>query len=101
MAELELKKALALNPGLQGVHTKIGNIRLTRGDSESALYHYTEALKIYPFDRDALFYRGMILENLGRYKEAVSDFKFFLSAPGKNLSEMRPYAEERVRELSR
>lgn len=101
MAEQEYEKALALNPTLQKAHTHMGSIRLKLGDLSGALNHYTEALAINPFDKEALIYRGMVLENLGRHKEAVADYQFFLSAPGRGLSEMRPYAEERVRELSR
>lgn len=100
MSEREFNKALALDPSMQTLHTPIGSIRLVKGDYEGALFHYTEALSADPFDKEALIYRGMVLENLKRYKEAAADYQLFLYAPGKGLDEMRSYAEERVRELS-
>ena len=101
MAEQEFKKALDLEPALQKVHTLLGSIHLARGDEKGAMNHYTEALSRDPFDKEALVYRGMILENLGRPKEAVNDYQLFLSVPGSGLAELRPYAEARIREITR
>ncbi|MBI5099403.1 MAG: glycosyltransferase family 39 protein [Nitrospirae bacterium] len=100
MAEQEFKKALALDPTLHRVHTPIGSIRFEKGDYEAALYHYTEALTFYPFEEEARIYRGMVLEKLGRDKEAVADYQLFLATPGRKLGLLRPYAEERVRDLT-
>ena len=100
LAEKEFDKALELDPTLQMVHTPMGSIRMARSDYEGAVYHYTEALAIYPLDKEALINRGIALENIGKHQEAVRDYQLFLSAPGKELSEMRTYAEERVRVLS-
>jgi tetratricopeptide (TPR) repeat protein len=113
LAEREFKKALDLQPMVYRnnrpippmyslmVNNKMGHIRLFRGDYEGALYCYSEALTIYPLDKEALLNRGKALEHLGRYGEAAADYRLFLSAPGREFAESRPYAEERVRELSR
>lgn len=101
LAEPEYKKAIALNPLIPGVYTNMGYILHARGDNEGALYYYTMALGVYPLDKEARLNRGITLENLGRVGEAVADFKIFLTIPGYELSEARPYAESRVRELSR
>ncbi|MEW6713874.1 MAG: tetratricopeptide repeat protein [Nitrospirota bacterium] len=102
MAEEEFEKVLALRPILPpGVHTKLGYIRLARGDSEGAVYYYTIALGIYPLDKEALLNRGIAMENLGRQEEAAADFRRFLSVPGYELAEARPYAETRIRALTR
>ena len=101
LAEREYEKALSLNPILPGVHAKMGYIKLARGESEKAAGYYATALGIYPLDKEALLNRGIALENLGRQKEALENFRRFLSIPGYELEDARPYAEARVRELSR
>ncbi|MBI5740780.1 MAG: glycosyltransferase family 39 protein [Nitrospirae bacterium] len=113
LAEQEFKKALDLQPIVYTndrpippmyslmVNNKMGHILISRGDYEGALRYYSEALTIYPLDKEALLNRGKTFEYLGRYDEAVSDYRLFLSAPGREFDESRSYAEERVRELSR
>ena len=100
-AEAEYNRALALQPAMPGVHVKLGYIHLARGDSEGAVHYYTIALGLYPSDKDALLNRGIALENLGRSQEALNDFTRFLSLPGYELAEARPYAEARIRALTR
>ncbi|MBI5740779.1 MAG: hypothetical protein HZA16_08655 [Nitrospirae bacterium] len=101
MAEKEFEKVLTLQSELPpGVHTKLGYIRLAVGDSEGAVYFYTLALGIYPLDKEALLNRAIALENLGRPEEAASDFKRFLSVPGYEFADARPYAEARLRAIS-
>ncbi len=101
LAESEYKKVIALNPLIPGVYTNMGYILHARGDNEGALYYYTMALGVFPLDKEARLNRGIALENLGRTSEALADFKFFLAIPGYELAEARPYAEARIRELSR
>ncbi|MBI5847143.1 MAG: glycosyltransferase family 39 protein [Nitrospirae bacterium] len=101
LAGQEFERTLALSPKLPGVHTKMGYIQLAGGNSEGALYYYTLALGIYPLDKEALLNRAIAFENLGRQKEALTDFKRFLSLKGYELADARPYAEARVLELSK
>jgi len=100
LAEGEYEKALSMNPMVPGVHTNMGFILLARGDSEGAVRQYTMALAAYPLEKIALLNRAIAYENLGRGKDALLDFKRFLSIPGYELADARPYAEARVSELS-
>ncbi|MBI5740781.1 MAG: hypothetical protein HZA16_08665 [Nitrospirae bacterium] len=99
LALKELQTALSLDPSMEKLHSPIGTIVLARGDLEGAVMHFTEALSANPFDKQALFYRAMTLEDIGKTKEALADYISFLSAPGRGLEEMRPYAEEKVSRL--
>jgi Tfp pilus assembly protein PilF len=95
----ELQRALSLDPSLKRLHSPIGTIVLAQGDLTGALNHFSEALSADPVDRQALLYRAMTLEGLGRTGEALADYISFLSAPGRGLTEMRPFAEDKAREL--
>ncbi len=101
LAEKEFEKALALDPAFPRLRTQMGYICLLRGDYAGALRHYSEAVKFNPFDAEAHLNSGIALERLGRYAEAAAEFKFFLAIPGSELAEARPYAEVRVKELSK
>ncbi|MBI5847152.1 MAG: tetratricopeptide repeat protein [Nitrospirae bacterium] len=104
-AERELEKALALSPApamFPAAHNQLGHIKQNRGDYEGALHHYNEALAIFPYDKETRINRGIVYEKLGRQKEALADYLFFLSIPGaNNVPGSQAYAEERVRELER
>lgn len=100
-AEQEFETTLTLDPHFPRLHTQMGYIRLLRGDYQEALRHYTEAVLQNPQDAEALLNRGKALENLGRYAEAVIEYKRFLAAPGNELAAARPLAEAKIRDLSR
>lgn len=100
LARGELEKALSLDQRIPGVHAKMGNISLTQGDNENALRYYSLALGVYPLDKEALLNRGITLENLGRGKEALEDFRRFMSIPGYEFADARPYAEARIRTIT-
>lgn len=101
LAESELLKATEINPLIPGVHTNIGNIRLLKKDYEGAIHFYTIALGIYPLDKEALLNRAITYELVGKIKEAIEDFRRFLAVPGYELADARPYAEARIRELTK
>ncbi len=103
LAEKEFETALALDPSAaQDVYTPLGYIKLTKGDFKSALYFYTKALEISPENRDARINRGITYERLGMTREALADYRQYLSIPSYNdIPGSREYAEDRVRELSR
>ena len=101
LAEKEFEKALALDPAFPRLRTQMGYICLLRGDYAGALRHYSEAVKVNPFDAEARLNSGTALERLGRYDEAVAEFRFFLAIPGNELADSRPYAKARVKELSK
>ncbi|MEW6713872.1 MAG: tetratricopeptide repeat protein [Nitrospirota bacterium] len=95
LAEKEFEKALALDHTMQSVYTPLGYIKLEKGDFEGAVYYYSEALAIFPFDRDARINRGIAYEKLGRYKEALADYQFYLTIPTyNNVPGSNEYAEK-------
>lgn len=100
LAEDELLKAIEIRAVIPGVYTTLGNIRLYKGDNEGALRYYNFAIGVYPLDKEALLNRAITLENLGRGSEALRDFMRFLSVPGSELADARPYAEARIRALT-
>ena len=100
-AEAALTRALALDPAFPKVRTQLGFIRLKQGDYTEALVLYTAALEQNPADGEALYNRGKTLENLGRYAEAIEEYRRFLAAPGTELAWAKPQAEERISALTR
>lgn len=100
-AEREFKKTLALDPFFPRLHTQMGYIQMLRGDYDGAVHHYNEAIVQNPFDAEAFLNRAIALDKLGRYEDAVADYKRFLAIPGNELAGARPHAEARVFELTR
>ncbi len=104
LAEQELERALTLSPTpatFPAAHKQLGHIKQNRGDYQGALYHYSEALAIFPNDKEARINRGIVFEKTGRYKEALQEYQFFLSVPGdNNILGSQEYAKDRIRELS-
>jgi hypothetical protein len=103
LAEREFEKVVALDPNFPMIYTYLGNIKLNKEDLNGALYCYDKAIEVYPYDKEAHLNRGITLEKLGRPKEAMSDYMFFLTAPGStdDLPGGREHAEKRLRELAR
>jgi tetratricopeptide (TPR) repeat protein len=101
MAEKNFQKQLALDPETQSAQTPLGTIRLETGDYEGALYYYSEALGMNPLDAAARINRAIAYERTGRYNEALSDYRFFLTMPGRDrVPEFLAYARERIQNLS-
>lgn len=96
-AEQHYERALSLDPTIQMAHTPLGHLKLDKGDLEGALYHYTEALNIYPYDKEARLNRGITFEKMRKLPEALADFKFFLTTPGYNIPGSREFAEAKIR----
>ncbi|MDD2735832.1 MAG: glycosyltransferase family 39 protein [Desulfuromonadaceae bacterium] len=101
-AEREFEKVIAIDPNFPMIYTYLGNIKLNRDDLAGALYCYSKAIEVYPYDKEARLNRGITLEKLGRPKEAITDYLFFMTTPGSsdNLPGGREHAEKRLRELS-
>lgn len=101
LAEIEFSRALELNPDLHLLYSPLGYIRLVKGDFEGALKHYAEALEVFPNDRDARINRAIALEGLGRAREALEAYRYYVGMPGyNNVPGSREYAEERIKALS-
>lgn len=103
LAVREFEWVLSVDPFSPNIHTYLGNISLDGGDLNGALHHYDRAIEIFPYDKEARINRGVTLEKLGRSKEALTDYLFFLTTPGSsdNIAGARQHAETRVRELSK
>lgn len=103
LAEREFEKVVAMDPNFPMIYTYLGNIKLNKEDLNGALYCYGKAIEVYPYDKEAHLNRGITLEKLGRPKEAITDYIFFLTAPGSSddLPGGREHAEKRLRELAR
>jgi hypothetical protein len=103
LAEKEFEKVIAIDPNFPMIYTHLGNIKLNREDLAGAMFCYSKAIEVYPYDKEARLNRGITLEKLGRPKEAITDYIFFLTSPGNSndIPGGREHAEKRVRELSR
>lgn len=103
LAEQEFLKVVNIEPNFPMIFTYLGNIKLETGDLQKAMDYYGKAIEVYPYDKEARINRGITLEKLGRPKEAVTDYLFFMTSPDSsdNLPGGREYVQERIRELSK
>jgi len=103
MAEREFEAVLAMDPNFPMIYTYLGNIKLNKNELAEALYNYSRAVEVFPYDKEARINRGITLEKLGRPKEALTDYLFFLASPGSfdKLPGARQHAEQKIRELSK
>ena len=71
-AELELKKAISLNPKYANSYYNLGVLYMGQENFEKAELEFKEAIKIKSDFTIAYYNLGFILRNLGRLKEAES-----------------------------
>lgn len=100
LAEQSFEKALALDANFPRLQTQMGYIRMQRSDYEGALQLYAEALKRNPYDAEAHLNSGAAFEKLGRYTEALFEYKRFLETPGNEFAEARLNIPEKVTALT-
>jgi tetratricopeptide (TPR) repeat protein len=72
----EYKKILEQEPGLPGIHYRLGRILLSKSpvDAESAKAELEEELKIDPANASAEFLLGEMARQAGRWDEAIGHF---------------------------
>ena len=77
-AQLELERAVRVNPALAEAHTNLGNIYLRKGWSRDAIAHYLSALKITDSDpkthnnlANAYGYAGEFAKAVSQYRKAI------------------------------
>ncbi|HIJ86960.1 MAG TPA: tetratricopeptide repeat protein [Desulfuromonadales bacterium] len=100
-AEKLFERAYTLNPAFPRLSTQMGYVRFLRGDLQGALEHYNQAIYRNSLDAEALLNRGVVLERLGRYSDAVDSYRRFLTTPGNELPEARRVMPAKIVELSR
>lgn len=98
-AEMQFKKALALRSDFPGLMTQLGHIAQTRRDYEEALMYYNQALMRDPFEVEAIINRAAVFEVMGRYDEALHDYKAFIAFPENVKPGVRQMALEKIREI--
>jgi hypothetical protein len=103
LAEREFEKVIAIDPNFPMIYTRLGNIKLNKEDLAGAMHCYSKAIEVYPYDKEARLNRGITLEKLGRPREAITDYLFFLTSPGNSndIPGGREHAEKRIRELAK
>lgn len=69
------KKALNLNPNLEGAHLELGYLYYKKGLYPLETQEYEDALKINPENTDALFSLATNLETRGLYEQAVEEYE--------------------------
>lgn len=74
-----LKNALKTQPKNVKIYHSLARIYYQEKKYDLALEAYRMILEISPGDRDAHFFRGLILEEKGKKKEAIEEFKKTLS----------------------
>jgi tetratricopeptide (TPR) repeat protein len=78
-AEANLERTLTLNPGFARAQNLRGNIMKERGDMETALSAYNEAIMSDDTFAPAYFNRAEVDMALGYYDSAVSDYSSAIS----------------------
>ncbi|HUH65863.1 MAG TPA: tetratricopeptide repeat protein [Syntrophales bacterium] len=73
-SETLFRHALAVTSNNHTAHSNLGFSLLAQGRHEEAIYHYSEAIRIYPNDVDEHNNLGIALQGQGRVKEAISHY---------------------------
>lgn len=69
------KKAIELNPDLEGPHLELGLLYYDNRLYDLEMREYQEALRINPRNTDALFYLGEVYETKGLYELAIKEYE--------------------------
>ncbi len=77
-AEGYFRKALELDPNLQGPHYQLARIYFVQGDFYDATREINKELELHPDFKRSYYVRGLIYGYSGKLKEAEEDFKKFL-----------------------
>ncbi len=81
-AEAAYRRALALNPGVAGVHHNLGNLLLSqRHDALQAAAAYEQCLRLDPGFAPARNNLGQAYESLGRWEDARVQYRLAVADP--------------------
>ena len=73
------KKAIELNPDLEGPHLELGSIYYIKRLYDLEIKEYQEVLRLNPDNPDALFYLGEAYETKGLYDLAIKEYEKVVS----------------------
>jgi tetratricopeptide (TPR) repeat protein len=73
------KKAIELNPDLEGSHLELGSIYYIKRLYDLEIKEYQEVLRLNPDNTDALFYLGEAYETKGLYDLAIKEYEKVVS----------------------
>jgi tetratricopeptide (TPR) repeat protein len=74
-AEELYRKAIRLNPSLANARTNLGNVRYRRGDRDSALRHWQDALRVDPQQPEAYYNTGVAYLDNSEPRRAIPFFQ--------------------------
>jgi tetratricopeptide (TPR) repeat protein len=92
-AHRHFQAALALRPGLRGVHHAIGELMLESGDYERAEAEFRAEARLAPGSAVTAFKLGSVLVNRGKVKEAIAELE--------RADALQPGAPETMLELGK
>ena len=105
----EFRKALEFNPGNVNAHFGVAVAHMMKNDEAAAFEWFEKTMALAPDFAPAYANRGIYLDKLGRYEEALEDYKHALTldqdvakGPGKlwrfmrNIKEKPPNIYERA-----
>ena len=84
-AEINLKKALELDPNNFTALNNIGNIYSAKNDPKKAKIFFSKAVKIKPDYSNAIFNLALVNEEIGNKEEAIKLYKKAINCDPENL----------------
>jgi tetratricopeptide (TPR) repeat protein len=72
---------IEIEPGYYDAHIQLGNIEAAR-KNKIALQYYNNALRLQPGSTEALYDRGLLLQNMGEIDKAIEDYTAILKLDG-------------------
>ncbi|MHC4931632.1 MAG: tetratricopeptide repeat protein, partial [Planctomycetota bacterium] len=92
MEDLEAALYLANQPGAKSsVYASRGRVKLAMGETEAALKDLNQCVNNTPDDPSVYFFRGRFLHDLGKWSEALADFRKHLELDSKSNEYLRFY----------
>jgi TolB-like protein/Flp pilus assembly protein TadD len=94
LAVPHIERALELEPDLAEAHGASALLALFEPDPETAITHAERALALNPSYSDALTWKAVALELLGRFEESFEAYRQVLDVDPLNIIGLRNYAQK-------
>lgn len=98
-AKRSFQAALAVDPSFQRTRTQLGYIGLVQKDYGAAEREYRLALEEFPGDGEAVYNLALVLETVGKKREAIDMYRRFIDINGGEFPDMLPAVLKRLQEL--